>query len=106
MRHWYTHLIEIELIISELDKMELSKAEKLHLAHLVDSNLHHRIMDAVLTQLQDEDKRVFMRHLNEDNHDKIWQFLNEKVDDIEIKIKKAAGDLMEELKKDLKEAKK
>lgn len=106
MKQWYTHLIEIESIIIELDKMELSKEEKLHLAHLINSSLHHVVLDAVLSQLQEQDKAVFIRHLNEDDHDKIWKFLNEKVEGIEDRIKKVADQLIEELKKDLKEAKK
>ena len=46
-----------------------------------------------------------MNHLKEDDHDKIWRFLNEKVDKIEVEIKKAAKDLKDQLQKDLMEAK-
>lgn len=106
MKQWYSHLVEIESIIVELDQMNLSSEEKLHLAKLIDSSLHHTILDAVLGQLSDSDKRKFMNHLTENDHDKIWKFLNEKVDGIEIKVKKAADQLKEELSKDLKEAKK
>lgn len=105
MKQFYTYLVEIESIMVELDEMDLSKQEKLHLAHLIDSNLHHTILNAVFAELSDEDKAKFTEYLSEGSHDKIWQFLNEKVDDIELKIKKAAEDLMAELKKDLKEAK-
>lgn len=106
MKQFYTHLIEIESIIVELDKMDLSGNEKLHLADLVDSSLHHTILDAVLSQLKDDDKIKFIEHLNDGNHDKIWKFLNEKVDNIEDKIKEASDDLKKEFASDLKEAKK
>lgn len=106
MKHFYSHLIEIDSIIVRLDEMGLSKEEKLHLAHLVDSSLHHTILDAVLSQLKDEDKRVFIAHLNDGNHDKIWKFLNEKISEVEMKIKKAAESLKSQLEKDLKEAEK
>ena len=105
MKKWYTHLIEIESITKELDKMDLSSEEKLHLAHLVDSSLHHTILDAVLSQLSNKDKEVFLNHLKEEDHDRIWQFLNEKVQDIEEKIQNAAEELKNKLKKDLKETK-
>lgn len=105
MKQFYSHLVEIESIIIELDKMNLSQEEKLHLAHLVDSSLHHTILNAILSELEDEDKRKFMHHLNEGDHDKIWSLLNEKVSEVEMKIKKAADSLKDELKKDLKEAK-
>lgn len=104
MKQWYTHLVEIETIIIELDKMDLSKEDKLHLAHLVDSSLHHTILDAVLSQLKEEDKRIFITHLNENDHDKIWQFLNKKVDGVEDKIKKVTEELKKELHEDIKEA--
>lgn len=105
MTRWYTHLIEIESVTEELDKMDLSAEEKLHLAHLVDSSLHHTILDAVLSQLSNEDKEVFLRHLEGKNHDQIWQFLNDKVQDIEEKIQNTAEEFKKILKKDLKEAK-
>lgn len=106
MKQFYTHLIEIESIIIELDQIDLSKEEKLHLAQLVDSSLHHTILNAVLSQLKDEDKQEFLSYLSENNNEKIWQFLKGKVDGVEVKIKEAAEDLKKELVKDLKEAKK
>lgn len=104
MKQWYTHLIKIESVIIELDKMDLSKEEKLHLAHLVDSSLHHTILDAILSELSDEDKVVFINHLKADDHDKIWKFLNEKADGVEDKIKKVAEDLKSQLHEDIKKA--
>lgn len=106
MAFFYSHLIEIESIIVELDKLDLSKEQKHHLASLIDSSLHHTILDAVLSELSPADKKVFIEYLKEDDHGKIWKFLNEKLENIEDKIKKAAGGLKEELHKDLKEAKK
>ena len=104
--NWYTHLVEIDSIMIELDQMNLSKEEKLHLAHLVDSSLHHTIVNVVLSQLSEEDKRRFVNHLNENDNDKIWKFLNEKVDNLEAKIKKSAEELKSEMNKDLREARK
>lgn len=104
MKQFYTHLVEIESIIVELDKMGLSEDEKIHLADLVDSSLHHTILDAVLSHLKEEDRLKFIEHLNDGNHDKVWKFLNEKVDHIEEKIKKASDDLKKEFANDLKEA--
>lgn len=105
MKYFYSHLIEIESVISELDKMELSDEQRIHLAALLDSSLHHTILDAILSQLSDQDKRVFLQYLNENDQDELWKFLNEKVDNIEDKIKKAAEDLKAEMHEDLKKAK-
>lgn len=104
MSIFYSHLIKIDSIILELDKMDLSEEEKLHLAKLVDSTLHHTILDALLSELSESDKRVFMQHLNFGNHDKIWKFLNDKIEGVEEKIKKTAEDLKKELHQDLRKA--
>lgn len=106
MNYFYSNLIEIDSIILELDKMGLSDEEKLHLAELIDSSLYHTILDAVLSELSESDKRVFIQHLHEENNDKVWKFLNDKIDGVEDKIKKAAEDLSKELHKDLRKARK
>lgn len=106
MKKFYEHLIEIESITLELERLDLDEQQKMHLASLVDSSLHYAILDAILSELSNQDKRVFLKHLSEDDHDKIWKFLNEKVDNIEEKIKKVAEDLKRELNEDLKKAKK
>lgn len=105
MKYFYTHLIEIESVITELDKMELSTEQKLHLTGLIDSSIHHNILDVILSELSEPDKVIFLNHLKGDDESKIWQFLNEKVDNIEDKIKKCANDLKVKLHEDLKEAK-
>lgn len=112
MKLFYSHLIEVDSIILELDQMDLSDEEKLHLTNLIDSSIHHSVLDAIFSELSTSDKRVFMQYLNEGDHDeqsssssKIWKFLQAKVDGVEEKIKKAAESLKIELHKDLKEAK-
>lgn len=86
-----------------LGDMELTKEERLHLLSLAESNVHHAIIDAVLSELSDNDKRKFIEHLNSDNHDEIWKLLNSKVENVEEKIKKAAEDIKKELHKDIKD---
>lgn len=106
MTLFYSHLVEINSVIENLDQMDLNDEEKLELAKLIDSSLHHRVLDVILSELSDSDKRVFMQHLNKGEHDRIWQFLNEKVDGVEIKIKKVVEDLKTELHEDMKESEK
>lgn len=105
MIFFYSHLVEVESITAELDNLDMTEEQRVHLATLVDSSLHHAILDAILSELTDQDKRIFMQHLNRGDHNKIWRFLNEKVDGVEDKIEKASEDLKEELHKDVKNAK-
>jgi hypothetical protein len=102
---FYTHLVDIEEILVDLDSLNLSDKEKKHLTELVDANLHSTILDAILSELSEEDKKVFLHHLSEQNNDKIWELLNEKTDKIEDKIKAAALEIKGEIHKDIKEAK-
>lgn len=106
MKHFYSHLIEIESVTIELDSIDLADHEKHELAHLLDSNIHNVVMDAILSKLTDEDKKDFAGIATDEDHKKIWNFLNEKSEDIEADIKKAAGDFKKQLKEDIEEARK
>lgn len=102
--YFYSHIIETETLIVELNNLDLEDHEKLHLAKLVDANLHHTILDVILSQLDEDDKNKFLKYLAEDNHQKIWEHLNLKVVGIEDKIIQAAENLKKDLKEDIKEA--
>jgi len=106
MPHFYTRFISVETIVQELHGLDLSEEERIHLAALIDSSIHHAILDEVLSNLQDEDKKLFLKLLAEDEkHEKILDFLNAKVDHIEDKIKKVAGDLTAKMHQDIRKAK-
>ncbi len=102
-KHFYSHIVETSSLSLELGDMDLSKEERLHLLYLVEANLHHTIVDAVLSELSDEDKKRFLQHMHNDDHDSIWKLLNEKTKGIEEKIKKAGEDLKKELHRDIKQ---
>lgn len=102
-KHFYSHLVEVDTLIIELEKLELTDSEKEHLLKIIESSLHHTILDAILSELTPGDKSLFLHHIALDDHEKIWNFLNKKVDLIEEKIKKSAEDLKKELHEDIEE---
>jgi hypothetical protein len=104
-KHFYSDIVDIESLKIALSEMDLSTKEKSHLLEIVESSVHHVVLDAVLSELSEKDKKIFLAHLISDEHDKIWEMLNEKSENIEEKIKKAAEDLKEQLHKDIKEVK-
>ena len=104
-KFFYTHLVNIESLIVELDELNLTKAQKVEIASLVDSSLHHSILDAVLSELTPSEKYLFLRHLKYNDSPSIWKLLN-KIDNIEDKIKAVSVELKKELSKEIKEAKK
>lgn len=103
-KHFYSHLVETDSLVVLINDLDITDSEKAHLISLVDSQLHHTVLDAILSELAEDDKRTFLKHLLDEDHEKIWNHLNDKVDNIEEKIKKAADDLKKELHKDIKEA--
>lgn len=103
-KHFYSHLIEYESLTVELNKLNLSDEEHSHLLELAELSLHNAILDVILSELSEEDKRTFLSHLASDDHDRVWKLLNEKVDNIEEKIKNAAHSLKAELHKDIVES--
>lgn len=104
-KSFYNHLVEIDSLTIELDKIEISQDEKRHLILLIDSNIHQTVLNVVLSELQESDKKIFLHHLSSGNHDKVWTHLKEKIEDVENKIKKAADELIKELHEDIKKVK-
>jgi len=102
-KYFYTHIVDTSTLSLELGNMDLTPKERLDLISLIDSNIHHEILDLILSELKPEDKKTFLIHLASENHDKIWKLLRNKVDNIEEKIKKTAEDLKKELHKNIKE---
>jgi hypothetical protein len=104
-KYFYSHMIDISALSLELGGMGLTSEERMHLVSLIASNIHHEVLDLILSELSSSDKKTFLHHLASENHDKVWKFLRNKVDNIEEKIKKAAEDVKKELHKDIQEAK-
>lgn len=103
-KHFYSHIVETTELSLSLGEMNLSQEERVHLISLIESSLHHVVLDAILSELSEKDKRIFLSHLNSNNHDKIWEHLNKTVAGIEDKIRNAADKLKKDMKKDIEDA--
>lgn len=104
-QQFYSQCIQIETLYVALNDLVLTQKEKEHLKQLIDTSIYHTILDAVLSELSEEDKRMFMEKLAENNHEKTMDFLKKRILNIEDKIKKTANDLVKELHEDIKETK-
>ena len=102
-KQFYSHLIEIDSLIIEFKFLDLTSDQKLHLIGIIYSSLHHAILDAVLSQLSEKDKKLFLTHVLFDDHGRVWELLNRKIENVEDKIKKTAEVLKDELKKDIRQ---
>lgn len=103
--HFYSNIVSVEEVVSDLDLLNLTRGEKKELADLAHLNLHTAIVDAVLSELTDSDKKIFLELLARDEHEKIWKHLNEKVEEIEEKITTAGDQVKKELRGDIKSIK-
>lgn len=99
--HFYSHLISFDLIQQNLESLELTHKEKKKLLELAHTNLHHEILDAILSELSEKDKKIFLSYLGAGQNKKIWQHLNSNIEAVEEKIKKVAENLKKELKADI-----
>lgn len=104
MKHFYSHLIEIETLTVELDKIQMADHEKYELAQLVDSSIHNTVMDAILSKIPESEKKKFAEVAPSQDHEKIWEFLKSKSENIEEDIKRAASEIKKQLHEDIKEA--
>jgi len=101
---FYSHLIDTSSISLALGDMELTQEERIHLISLVESSLHHAVLDMILSELNEGDREEFVKQLADEDDEKIWNFLNEKIDNIEKKIRNTAEELKKEPHKDIKES--
>lgn len=104
-KYFYSHLISFESLEEDLKSLNLTKAEKQELLDIAHTHIHQQIIESILSQLTDEDKKKFLELLAYGEDEKIWRHLNKKVEKIEDKIKEASRSVKEELRKDIKKLK-
>jgi len=104
--HFYEKVIETSRISLELGDMNLSSEERRELTIMVNKQIHAVVLDTVLSELSIEDKKIFLKNLAENNHEKIWQHLRLKINKIEEKIKQSIEKTKKELLEDIEKAKK
>lgn len=104
-KQFYHTVVQTDSITVILSEMDLSDQERVHLSHIMESSLHHAILDAILSELSATDKKLFLKELANDDHDAVWKFLKDKIDGIEDRIVKVSDDLKKELHEDVKKVK-
>ena len=85
-KHFYHSVVETSSISIALAELDMNHEERKHLVSLVEENLHHAILDSVLSELSDKDKQEFVELYAQGDDEKIWKLLKSRVDNIEDKI--------------------
>lgn len=104
-KHFYHHLITIDSIYGALDDLDLTVEERKELIDIAESGIHHLIVDTILTELSEEDKKIFLTNMADENHDELWKHIKGKIDKTEEKIQIAVDGLLVDLHKDIAKAK-
>jgi hypothetical protein len=104
-KHFYEHLIQINEITLDLGDLEMSQEERLHLLSLLEANIHNAVLQAVLSELPGEEKKVFLSNLVLNDHNKIWEHLWRNTTDMEQKITASVNKLLKEMREDIKKIK-
>src|SRR3989344_6088576 len=104
-KHFYSNLVDMDTLESDLDFLTLSKSEKDELLELAHVHVHQAVMDAILSELNDADKKRFLELMAEGRDEKIWEHLNNKVERIEDRITEAAHAIKKEMREDIKKVK-
>lgn len=96
MKPFYSHLIIIEEIITELDSYELTKEERDELEKLIRENIHHEAVHTALKHLPEQHHKEFLdkQHLD---------FLDKEIKEkVEAEIKKQGEKIKKEILSEIK----
>lgn len=96
----------MEPILTVLDTTTISDNQKKELLTIVDVTTHYLVTDIILTELKSVDKKKFMDYVAKDEHEKIWDLLTKKINDVEHKIRLAVRDVHLSMIDDVKKLRK
>lgn len=102
---FYSHLIETTDITLEIANLNVTSKERVHLLSLVHANIHNSVVSKILSNLDPEDKKIFLENLSNENHEKTWTHLKTKMSNIQEDVEKTIKDTIKELIKDIKKVK-
>ncbi len=100
-KNFYSQLVDIEAVYFSLHALDMNEKEKQDLMVIVESSVHHLVIDTVLSELPEKDKEKFMTHLAANDDAAVWKLLRKNTKDIDKKIVKAVEELKKELRQDI-----
>lgn len=104
-KHFYSHLIETTHLTLEIGELKIEKEERVELLSLADANIHTHVVHTVLSELDPQDKKIFLQNILTNDHRKTWQHLLLKIDNVEEKIQKTIGKVVNEFIEDVRRTK-
>lgn len=105
-RYFYSHLTDTDSLTADLAELDLTVGQKKELMEIAHVHTHQAVVDAILSELSEDDKKKFLELLARGSDDEIWKHLNDKVEKIEDKITDVAKQVKRELREDIVKVKK
>jgi len=108
MKVFYSHLVVIEDLTSELDKWEIASEEKAEMLQLIEETLHHHTLNVILNHLPGHKHNEFLENLeNNPENGEMLQWLKSEISgDIEAAIKVQADRIKKELLLEIRKSRK
>lgn len=105
---FYDHLIEFEEVEIELKRLELGAEEKKELEQLIESMVHHRVMDRILTHLPRHHHTEFIDKFYKTPYDpRLLAWIDQKIEaSVEEHLKDELKKLKQEILEDIRSSKK
>lgn len=107
-RIFYDHLVILEEIEVELDRIDMDREERAEVESLIDQIIHHRVLDRILTHLPRHHHADFLTRFHRAPYDpKLLDWLEERIDQsVQEHIKDEVASLKAEILKDIRPKKK
>lgn len=101
---FFDHLIEFEEVEIELKGLDLGSEEKKELEQLIDSMVHHRVIDRILTHLPRHHHAEFIESFHKAPYDpKLLSWINQRIkasveEHVKDEIKKLKQEILEDIR--------
>jgi hypothetical protein len=103
MISFYQRFGQTKLIHEELILLDLAEEERQQLLRLLENTFNHKILSAVMEELTDEDKVVFLEKVTQEDEVAVVEFIRLKTNDIENKIELVVRELTQQVVDDIRE---
>ncbi|MCL5411736.1 MAG: hypothetical protein M1150_03280 [Patescibacteria group bacterium] len=103
MINLYQRFVQAQMIQNELELLDLEEEECRQLWQVLENTYNSRIIDAIMEELAEEDKVIFLEKITKTNEVEVVEFLRLKVNNIEDKIDLVVTKLTDQVLDDIRE---
>ncbi|HEY4694487.1 MAG TPA: hypothetical protein VIH52_00820 [Candidatus Nanoarchaeia archaeon] len=99
------HFVAEPKAIIALQTLELSSEERQKLAEAITLLYHQKLLNRFLEVLSEVDRKIFMEAFLDGTQERSFEFLHEKINNIELVVEEALKEIEEQILADFEELK-